>query len=61
MDRPPAMGFVLIIGVALFMVVAVLWADWAILDEVTTGQGRVIPSSQIQVVQNLEGGIIREI
>lgn len=61
MDRPPAMGFVLIIGVALFMVVAVLWADWAILDEVTTGHGRVIPSSQIQVVQNLEGGIIREI
>ncbi len=61
MDRPPAMGFILIMGVALFLVVGVLWADWAILDEVTSGQGRVIPSSQIQVVQNLEGGIIREI
>jgi adhesin transport system membrane fusion protein len=61
MDRPPAMGFLLIMGVALFLVVGVLWANWAILDEVTTGQGRVIPSSQIQVVQNLEGGIVREI
>ena len=61
MDRPPAMGFILIMGVALFLVVAVLWADWAVLDEVTTGQGRVIPSTQIQVVQNLEGGILAEI
>ena len=44
-----------------FFVVAVLWADWAVLDEVTTGSGKVIPSSQLQVVQNLEGGIIKEI
>ncbi|MDX1484311.1 MAG: HlyD family type I secretion periplasmic adaptor subunit [Alphaproteobacteria bacterium] len=61
MERPPALGFMLIMGVAAFLVVAVIWADWAILDEVTTGQGRVIPSSQVQVVQNLEGGIVREI
>lgn len=61
LDRPPAFGFVLIMGVALFLVVALIWADWAVIDEVTTGQGRVIPSSQIQVVQNLEGGIVREI
>ena len=60
-DRPPTAGYVLILGVAAFLVVAVLWADWAVLDEVTTGEGRVIPSSQIQVVQNLEGGIVRAI
>src|SRR5690606_37106576 len=30
-------------------------------DEVTSGEGRVIPSSQLQVVQTLEGGIVREI
>lgn len=61
MDRPPTMGFLLIMGVFLFLVIGVLWADWAVLDEVTRGQGRVIPSSQVQVVQNLEGGIVREI
>jgi adhesin transport system membrane fusion protein len=44
-----------------FFVVAVFWAHWAILDEVTSGEGRVIPSSQIQVVQNLEGGIVKDI
>lgn len=37
------------------------WADTAILEEVTTGDGRVIPSSQIQVVQPLEGGLIAAI
>ncbi len=43
------------------MVVALYWANWAVLDEVTRGEGRVIPSSQVQVIQNLEGGIIEEI
>lgn len=46
---------------ALFLIVALLWANYAILDEVTTGQGKVIPSSQIQVIQNLEGGIVKQI
>lgn len=36
-------------------------ANYAILDEVTTGQGKVIPSSEVQVIQNLEGGIIQNI
>ncbi|MDW1813991.1 biotin/lipoyl-binding protein, partial [Vibrio sp. Vb2362] len=31
------------------------------IDKVTVGQGKVIPSSQIQVVQNLEGGLVKEI
>ncbi len=42
----------------LFITLALVWADHAILDEVTSGQGRVIPSSQVQVIQNLEGGIV---
>lgn len=45
----------------LFIVAAIIWANYAILDEVTTGQGKVIPSSEIQVIQNLEGGIIKNI
>lgn len=44
-----------------FLLVAVLWASRARLDEVTLGHGQVIPSSRVQVVQNLEGGIIAEI
>jgi adhesin transport system membrane fusion protein len=45
----------------LFVVIAVLWASEAELDEVTKGVGKVIPSRQIQIVQNLEGGIVSEI
>ncbi len=45
----------------LFMFIAVIWADFAVLDVVTSGEGKVIPSSNMQVVQNLEGGIIKAI
>ena len=38
-----------------------VWANYAIIDETTSAQGRVIPSSQLQVVQTLEGGIVSEI
>ena len=46
---------------ALFIFSAIAWANFARLDEVTRGTGRIIPSSQVQVVQNLEGGILEEI
>jgi adhesin transport system membrane fusion protein len=60
-ERPSLFGQALVAGVFLFLVIGVIWANWAILDEVTNGEGRVIPSQQIQVVQNLEGGIVRKI
>lgn len=37
------------------------WASVSEIEEVTRGDGKVIPSRQIQVVQNLEGGILSEI
>lgn len=44
-----------------FCICVFIWAYFAALDEVTVGSGKVIPSSQIQVVQNLEGGILSKI
>jgi membrane fusion protein, adhesin transport system len=38
-----------------------LWSTFSQLDEVTRGEGRVIPSSKRQVIQNLEGGIVKAI
>jgi len=46
---------------AVFMFWALLWANYANVDELARGQGRVIPSKKIQIVQNLEGGIISDI
>ncbi|GFM49626.1 HlyD family type I secretion periplasmic adaptor subunit [Pseudomonas capsici] len=40
---------------------ALIWANYAVLQEVTTGEGKAIPSSKVQVIQNLEGGIVTEI
>lgn len=40
---------------------SIAWAAYATLDEVTKGVGKVIPSSSVQTVQNLEGGIIAEL
>jgi adhesin transport system membrane fusion protein len=47
--------------VLILFVVAMIWAYFSEIDQVTRGTGKVIPSRQIQVVQNLEGGILAEI
>jgi adhesin transport system membrane fusion protein len=46
---------------AALLLVALAWASMALIQEVTTGEGKAIPSSKVQVVQNLEGGIVTEI
>lgn len=43
------------------LVVALLWAGFTRVDEVTRGEGRVIPSKQLQVLQSLDGGVVSEI
>jgi adhesin transport system membrane fusion protein len=40
---------------------AIAWAAMAKVDEVTRADGKVIPAGRIQLVQNLEGGIVRRI
>ncbi|MGF1563508.1 MAG: HlyD family type I secretion periplasmic adaptor subunit [Geminicoccaceae bacterium] len=58
---PKRSAYILLVAVVSFFVVAVIWASIANLEEVTRGEGRVIPSSKVQKLQNLEGGILREI
>lgn len=48
-----------VIAIAVFWVI--LWASIAEVDELTRGEGKVIPTQQLQVIQNLEGGIVSEI
>ena len=48
-------------AVLLFFIVFGIWAYVAQLDVVTRGQGQVVPSQRVQVVQNLEGGILQYI
>ena len=48
-------------GLVAFVLFLVLWAHFAIVDEVTRGEGKAIPSSRLQKIQNLEGGIVAEL
>ncbi|WP_442114236.1 HlyD family type I secretion periplasmic adaptor subunit [Pseudomonas sp. NUPR-001] len=48
-------------GVIAFFLFMGLWANFAIIDEVTRGEGKAIPSSKLQKIQNLEGGIVAQI
>ncbi len=59
-DSNPLAGISLLLIIA-FLVVAFVWADTAVVDEVTRGEGRVTPSSREQVIQSLEGGILSEL
>jgi adhesin transport system membrane fusion protein len=55
------MAYLLSVTVCLMIIVFIIWADNAVLDEVTRGMGQAIPSQSVQVIQNLEGGILDEI
>lgn len=61
MQGPPAYSHAVLWIVIVFVVVFFVWAAFANIGETTVGEGKVIPSSQVQVVQNLEGGIVSEI
>jgi membrane fusion protein, adhesin transport system len=58
---PRGFAHLLLFAIAAFFAIFLAWASWATLEEVTRGDGKVIPSRQVQVVQNLEGGIVAEL
>ncbi|HEY6611401.1 MAG TPA: HlyD family type I secretion periplasmic adaptor subunit [Pseudomonas sp.] len=47
-----------LVGFVLFFLA---WAHFAVVEEVTRGEGKAVPSSRLQKIQNLEGGIVAEI
>ncbi|HCW98968.1 MAG TPA: secretion protein HlyD [Pantoea sp.] len=55
-------GAVRLIVISFFLLLAgLIWAWFGVLDEVSTGTGKVIPSSRDQVLSSLEGGILAEL
>ena len=57
----PSSARIMLWVMVLFLILAGVWASWAKIDKVTVGEGKVVPSSQVQIVQNLEGGLVKEI
>lgn len=40
------------------LLVMLVWAAFAEIDEVTRGESRVVPTSQVQVIQSVDGGVV---
>lgn len=59
--KPRAASNLLLWCILAFVIAFLLWAGFTRLDRNVVGLGRVIPSAQLQVVSNLEGGVVDEI
>ncbi|WP_226349475.1 HlyD family type I secretion periplasmic adaptor subunit [Alcaligenes sp. 13f] len=55
-------GSTLLIWLTLLAIsLLIVWASFASIDEVVRGEGKVVPSRQVQIVQSLDGGVVEEI
>ena len=59
--QEPLRAKVLLRSIGIVAALFIVWAAIAQLDEVTRGDGKVIPSKQIQVLQSIDGGLVSEI
>ncbi|WP_416424029.1 HlyD family efflux transporter periplasmic adaptor subunit [Pseudomonas sp. App30] len=60
-DRGLVRGARVIWGCAVMLGCFFVWAYWFQVVEVSTGTGKVIPSSHEQVIQSMEGGIVKQL
>ena len=61
LEQAPLKAKKLMYSILVILVATIIWAYYAKVDEVTRGEGRVVPSRQVQVIQSLDGGIVSEI
>ena len=61
LEQTPLKAKLLLYCLTIVLLVLITWAWFAEVTEVVRGEGRVIPSRQVQVIQSLDGGIVSEI
>ena len=61
LQQEPVRARALLRVIALIIFLLILWAAFAQLDEVARGEGKVIPSSQLQIIQSFDGGVVQEV
>ncbi len=61
LQQEPLRARVLLRGAAVVLVLLLLWAAFAEVDEVTRGEAKVVPTSQVQIIQSVDGGVVEEI
>ena len=61
LEKPLSRSKWLLWSVGAIILWFIVWASFAEVDKIVRGQGKVVPSSNVQVMQNLEGGIVESI
>lgn len=59
--KPHAASNIMLYSVTALIVFFIVWASVSKIEELTRGQGQVVPTQEIQFVQSLEGGILQEL
>src|SRR5690625_1122660 len=49
-----------VVIVFLAVVIFIVWAHYAVIDNVTAGMGKVVPSQHEQVIKSLQGGVLKK-
>lgn len=57
--RPSRPAVLMVLLMSLLIVFFLIWAAMTEVEELTRGEGQVVPSQEIQIVQSLEGGILQ--
>ena len=61
LQQEPLRAKILLRSIGVAIAIALMWVAVTRIDEVTRGEGKVIPSRQLQVLQSLDGGVVSEI
>ncbi len=61
LEKPTTKSQMIVWIILLVILWLIFWASQAELDKIVRGDGKVVPSSQIQIIQNLEGGIVESL
>lgn len=59
--KPSKASNIMLWSITAMIVFFILWANIAKIEELTRGQGQVVPTKEIQIVQSLEGGLLQEL
>jgi membrane fusion protein, adhesin transport system len=61
LEQAPLRAKKILYSMIIVLIMLVAWAGLTEIDEITRGEGRVIPSQQVQIVQSYDGGIVSKL
>ena len=60
-SQAPLKAKTLLYSMVCVFAILLIWAAFAPLDEIARGEGKVVPSQQLQTIQSLDGGLVTDI